>query len=57
MAIGAICTALVSFGGNPALSTGIVLFGAAALAQLCFWAALLGGEAQPQHQSELRRET
>jgi DHA1 family bicyclomycin/chloramphenicol resistance-like MFS transporter len=57
MAIGAVCTALVSFGGNPALSTGIVLFGAAVLAQLCFWAALLGGETPPQHQSELRRET
>jgi DHA1 family bicyclomycin/chloramphenicol resistance-like MFS transporter len=54
MAIGAVCTALVSFGGNPALSAGIVLLGAAVLAQLCFWAALLAGEKQPQHQPDLR---
>ncbi|WP_026155456.1 multidrug effflux MFS transporter [Paracoccus sp. N5] len=39
MAIGAICAALSGIGSNPALSAGIVLLSAGALAQLAFWIA------------------
>lgn len=49
MGIGAICTVLVSLGSNPALSAGIVLLGAAILAQLSFWVGLLAS-AKEQHQ-------
>jgi len=48
MAIGALCTALISFGSNASLSAGLVLLGAAVLAQLCFWIGLLAGEKEPQ---------
>jgi MFS transporter, DHA1 family, multidrug resistance protein len=40
MAVGALCTALAGFGGNPALSTALVLAGSGLVAQLSFWIAL-----------------
>jgi DHA1 family bicyclomycin/chloramphenicol resistance-like MFS transporter len=40
MAIGAICTSLAGFGGDPAFSSGVVLVGAALAAQICFAIAL-----------------
>jgi len=43
MGVGAICTALAGFGGNPALSAALVLAAAGIVAQLSFWAALRFG--------------
>lgn len=40
MAVGALCTALAGIGGNPALSTALVLVGAGIVAQISFWIAL-----------------
>ena len=40
MVFGALCTALVGIGGNPALAAGIVLAAAAACGQVAFWVAL-----------------
>jgi DHA1 family bicyclomycin/chloramphenicol resistance-like MFS transporter len=40
MAIGALCTALCGFGGDPALATALVLTGAGVVAQTSFWIAL-----------------
>jgi DHA1 family bicyclomycin/chloramphenicol resistance-like MFS transporter len=40
MGVGAICTALTGFGGNPALSTAVVLVIAGAIAQTSFWIAV-----------------
>ena len=40
MAVGALCTALAGIGGNPALSTALVLAGAGITAQVSFWIAL-----------------
>ena len=40
MAVGALCTALAGLGGNPALSTALVLAGAGIVAQVSFWIAL-----------------
>jgi MFS transporter, DHA1 family, multidrug resistance protein len=39
MGVGAICTAAVGLGGNPALSSALVLVGAGVIAQSCFWIA------------------
>jgi DHA1 family bicyclomycin/chloramphenicol resistance-like MFS transporter len=36
MTVGAICTALVGLGDNPALAAGLILFGACAIAQIAF---------------------
>jgi DHA1 family bicyclomycin/chloramphenicol resistance-like MFS transporter len=40
MAVGALCTALVGLGGDPALSAPLVLAAAGVVAQLSFWIAL-----------------
>jgi DHA1 family bicyclomycin/chloramphenicol resistance-like MFS transporter len=40
MAVGALCTALVGLGGDPALSAPLVLAAAGIVAQLSFWIAL-----------------
>jgi DHA1 family bicyclomycin/chloramphenicol resistance-like MFS transporter len=40
MAVGALCTALAGIGGNPALSTALVLACAGLAAQTSFWIAL-----------------
>ena len=40
MAVGALCTALAAIGGNPALSTALVLACAGLVAQTSFWIAL-----------------
>ena len=40
MAVGALCTALAAIGGNPALSTALVLACAGLVAQISFWIAL-----------------
>jgi MFS transporter, DHA1 family, multidrug resistance protein len=40
MAVGALCTALAGIGGNPALSTALVLACAGLVAQTSFWIAL-----------------
>ena len=40
MAVGALCTALVGLGQNPALSAGIVLSAASVVGQAAFWIAL-----------------
>ena len=40
MAVGALCTALAAIGGNPALSTALVLACAGLAAQTSFWIAL-----------------
>lgn len=40
MGVGAICTALVGFGGNPALAVAIILAGAGVIGQIAFWIAL-----------------
>lgn len=40
MALGAVFTALVGWGGNPAMAAAVVLFGAAALGQACLRFAL-----------------
>lgn len=39
MAVGALCTALATLGGNPALSAGLVLVGAGVVGQSAFWLA------------------
>jgi DHA1 family bicyclomycin/chloramphenicol resistance-like MFS transporter len=40
MVVGALWTALAGIGGNPALSTALVLVGAGIVAQILFWIAL-----------------
>ncbi len=40
MAVGALCSALVGLGDDPALATGIVLAAAGVIAQFSFWVAL-----------------
>lgn len=40
MGVGAICTALVGIGTNPALTTAIILVGAGVIGQIAFWFAL-----------------
>jgi hypothetical protein len=40
MAVGALCTALVGLGGDPALSAPLVLAAAGIVAQVSFWIAL-----------------
>jgi DHA1 family bicyclomycin/chloramphenicol resistance-like MFS transporter len=40
MAVGALCTSLAGFGGNPALAAATVLLGAGLVAQISFWIAL-----------------
>jgi DHA1 family bicyclomycin/chloramphenicol resistance-like MFS transporter len=39
MAVGALCTAIVGLGENPALSAAIVLTGASVIGQGAFWIA------------------
>ncbi|HEY1720452.1 MAG TPA: multidrug effflux MFS transporter [Magnetospirillaceae bacterium] len=39
MAVGALCTALVGFGGSPSLAAALVLTGAGIVAQAAFWIA------------------
>lgn len=46
MGVGAICTALVGVGTNPALTTAIILVGAGVVGQAAFWFAL--SRRQPQ---------
>jgi DHA1 family bicyclomycin/chloramphenicol resistance-like MFS transporter len=40
MGVGALCTALVGLGANPALTTALILVGAGAIGQLAFWLAM-----------------
>ena len=40
MGVGAICTALVGVGANPALTTAVILVGAGVVGQIAFWFAL-----------------
>ena len=40
MGVGAICTALVGFGSDPALTAAIILASAGVIGQLAFWIAL-----------------
>jgi len=40
MGVGAICTALVGIGTNPALTTALILVGAGAIGQIAFWIAM-----------------
>jgi DHA1 family bicyclomycin/chloramphenicol resistance-like MFS transporter len=37
MTVGAICTALVGLGNNPALASTLILTGAMLISQICFW--------------------
>lgn len=48
MLIGAVCTSLVSVGGDPALAAGVVLAGAMLISCLAFWLAQSGGTADAQ---------
>jgi len=40
MGVGAICTALVGFGTNPALAAAVILVGAGLIGQTAFWITL-----------------
>lgn len=40
MGVGAVCTALVGLGTNPALTTAIILVCAGGIGQLAFWIAM-----------------
>jgi DHA1 family bicyclomycin/chloramphenicol resistance-like MFS transporter len=40
MGVGAICTALVGVGTNPALTTAVILVGAGVIGQIAFWCAM-----------------
>jgi len=40
MGVGALCTALAGFGGNPALAAAIILAVAGVIGQAAFWIAL-----------------
>ena len=40
MGVGAICTALVGAGSNPALTAAVILVGAGVIGQTAFWIAL-----------------
>jgi len=45
MGVGAICTALVGVGTNPALTTAVILVGAGVIGQVAFWFAMRRGKA------------
>jgi DHA1 family bicyclomycin/chloramphenicol resistance-like MFS transporter len=54
MAVGAICTALVGFGSDPALSAGLVLVGAGIVGQTGIWVAVGGVKKARRRQAEAR---